>query len=182
MLTLFGKKRLTEEKVANVFVNAIQTTIDEGFESVVGLIKDSPEFITKPKISEDQSGPFTMIVLAGNLQSIPIYFDGDQDQRIIEHVLEKFSALYEMDKMELAKMVGETRKFMAQKNHPSKNTLNAMAKAIFCRYELNAYQDEYFRGLHAPNPIFIQRLKEALECFIWDWKPITEKFKIVQAD
>ena len=181
MLTLFGKKKLTEEKVANVFVNAVQGLIDQGFADVVGLVNDSPEFVQPPGMDSEQIGPFTMIVLSGNLQEIPKYFEAGQDKRITELILEKFAALYDMDKMELAKLVGETRKFMSRKNHPSKNTLIGMSKAIFCKYGLNDFQEEYFKNLHAPNPIVIQRLKDALENFMWDWNMITEKYKVIPA-
>ncbi|NEN22893.1 hypothetical protein G3O08_05200 [Cryomorpha ignava] len=182
MVTLFGKKKLTEDRVANVFVNGIQALIDSGFEDVVGLINDSPEFIQSPELKSEDIGPFTMIVLAGNLQMIPAHFPAGQDKRITEHVLEKFATLYELEKMDLAQMVSDTRKFMARKNHPSKNTVNGMAKGLFCRYELNNFQEEYFRNLQSPNPIFIQRLKDALENFMWNWAAITEKYKVVQHD
>ncbi len=180
MLTLFGKKKLTEDRLATVFVNGIQALIDNGFADVVGLINDSPEFVQPPAIQPEDVGPFTMIVLAGNIQVIPSYFPSGQDKRITEHILAKFSELYEMDKMELAELVGETRKFMSRKNHPSKITLNGMAKALFCRYELNDFQEEYFKNLHSPNPIFVQRLKDALENFMWDWESYTAKYKVVQ--
>lgn len=179
MLTLFGKKKLTEEQVANVFINAVQSLIDSGFDDMAGLINDSPEFMSRPSIGEDDLGAFTLVVLAGNLYSIPQHFEAGQDKRITEHILEKFAAVYELDKMELAKMVGETRKLMSRKNHPSKNVPTGMAKVLFCRYGLNKYQDDYFKNLDVPNPIFIQRLKEALDTFIWDWTPLLQKYKVV---
>ncbi len=179
MLAFFGKKKLNEVKVANIFVNAVQRLIDNGFEEVVGLINDSPEFVSKPHISPDDIGPFTLVVIAGNLQRIPEHFDSGQDRRIAEHILEHFAEIYELDKMELAQMVSETRKFMMRKNHPSKNVPTAMAKALFCRYELNKHQEGYFKSLDTPNPIFLQRLKEALENFLWDWRAFHSKYKVV---
>ncbi|MCZ4409398.1 hypothetical protein O3Q51_11280 [Cryomorphaceae bacterium 1068] len=181
MITLFGKKKLTEEKVANIFVNGLQLLIDEGFEDVVGLINDSPEFLSPPDLDPEDSGAFTIIVLAGNLQAIPSYFESGQDRRITQYILEKFAALYETDKMKLAQMVSETRKLMMRKNHPSKSVTNAMARTVFCRYELNKYQEKYFKSLDSPNPIFIQRLKEAMETFLWNWDTLLEKYKVVQA-
>ncbi|MGB6037328.1 MAG: hypothetical protein WBG42_13730 [Cryomorphaceae bacterium] len=182
MITLFGKKKLTEEKAAHIFVNGVQQLIDEGFEDVVGLINDSPEFLSQPNLTPEDSGSFTVIVLAGNLQVIPRFFEGGQDRRITEHILEKFANLYETDKMKLAQMVSETRNLMMRKNHPSKSVTNAMARTVFCRYELNQYQEKYFRSLDSPNPILIQRLKEAMENFLWNWDTLLEKYKVVQAD
>lgn len=182
MITLFGKKKLTEEKAANIFVNGVQLLIDEGFEDVVGLVNDSPEFLTPPNIDPEDSGAFTVIVLAGNLQMIPGIFEGGQDRRITQYILEKFADLYETDKMNLAKMVNETRKLMMRKNHPSKSVTNAMARTVFCRYDLNQYQEKYFKSLDSPNPILIQRLKEAMENFLWNWEILLEKYKVIQAD
>ncbi|MEM9053678.1 MAG: hypothetical protein AAGC47_16605, partial [Bacteroidota bacterium] len=88
--------------------------------------------------------------------------------------------LYDTDKMSLAKMVSETRSLMMRKNHPSKSVTNAMARTIFCKYDLNQYQEKYFKSLDSPNPIFIQRLKEAMGNFIWNWDMLLERFKIVQ--
>jgi len=181
MITLFGKKKLTEEKVANIFINGIQTLIDEGFEDVIGLINDSPEFLTSPNISSDDNGAFTEIVLAGNIQTISGYFDAGQDKRIIQRILEKFSELYETDKMVLAKMISDTRSFMMRKNHPSKSVTNAMARTIFCKYELNQYQEKYFKSLDSPNPIVIQRLKSAMENFLWNWDALLDRYKVVHS-
>jgi len=181
MITLFGKKKLTEEKAANIFINGIQLLIDEGFSDVTGLINDSPEFLSPPNLDSEDNGAFTIIVLAGNLQVLPSYFEAGQDRRITQHILEKFAELYEIDKMGLAKMVSETRKLMMRKNHPSKSVTNAMARTIFCRYDLNMYQEKYFKSLDSPNPIFIQRLKEAMETFLWNWDALLEKYKVVQA-
>lgn len=178
MLTLFGKKKLTEEKVAHLFVNAIQTLIDEGYRDVAGLINDSPEFVKSPGIGPEGIGPFTLVVLAGNIQVLPQYLDAGQDKRITAHILDKFAELYEMDKMALAQLIADTRQFMARKNHPSKMVGSAMARALFCRFELGKYQEEYFRNLDVPNPIFLQRFKEAMEHFLWDWEGFLQKYKI----
>ncbi|MFT6997069.1 MAG: hypothetical protein ACJAQ4_000814 [Cryomorphaceae bacterium] len=180
MITLFGKKKLTEESVANIFVNGVQLLIDEGFEDVVGLINDSPEFLTPPNLAKEDSGAFTVIVLAGNLQVIPRHFEAGQDRRITQYILEKFADLYETDKMNLAKVVSETRKLMMRKNHPSKSITNAMARTVFSRYELNQYQEAYFKSLDSPNPILVQRLKEAMENFLWNWDSLLLKYKVVQ--
>jgi len=179
MLTLFGKKKLTEEKVANIFVNATQALIDRGFEDMTGLINDSSEFVVRPSVNPEDVGPFTLVVIAGNLQRIPEFFEGGQDKRIAEHILYKFAEIYAIDKMELAQMVADTRKFMMRKNHPGKNVPTAMAKALFCKYGLNEKQEPYFRDLQAPNPIFIQRLREAMDNFLWDWDGFRQRYKII---
>ncbi len=178
MLTMFGKKKLTEEKAANIFVNAVQALIDEGYQDIAGLINDSPEFVSRPEIGTDGMGAFTMVVIAANIQSLPQYLDAGQDKRITESILDKFAGLYELDMMDFARLIAETRQFMSRKNHPSKVVSSGMAKALFCKYGLSKFQEEYFRNLGVPNPIFLQRFKEAMENFLWDWESFLQKHKV----
>ncbi len=68
LTTIFGKKKLTEDKVANIFVNTMLNVIDNSFEDVVSSISNDPEFISRPIIDPLNSDKFLMIVLSGNLQ------------------------------------------------------------------------------------------------------------------
>ena len=177
MLTLFGRKKLSDDQVANIFVNSIIRMIDEGFEEVAGFIKDSPEFVQRPEISRSYEGQFSLIVIAGNLALLPEYLDPDREHILKDLALEKFAAIYDMDKVHFADLISKTNKFMAQKNHPSKNVLYAMSKGLFCKYRLNEFQEAFFRDLEAPNPIFLKQLNQVLSNFLWDWKAFTEKYK-----
>jgi hypothetical protein len=67
---------------------------------------------------------------------------------------------------------------MAHVNFPSKNILYSMSKAVFFKYELNQYQDEYFRSMNTPNPIFLKSLDEVMRNFIWDWEAFCDKYKV----
>jgi hypothetical protein len=180
MLTLFGKKKLTEDKAANIFVNAVTNLIDQGYSEIASLINDSPEFVIRPCIGAEGMGPFTLIVLSANLQQLPMHLEAGQDKRVTDLILDKLARMYELDKMQLAQMIAETRQFMQRKNHPSKVVSSAMAKALFCRFELSKYQEEYFKTLDVPNPIFLQRLKEAMENFLWSGELFHQKYKLVQ--
>ena len=63
---------------------------------------------------------------------------------------------------------------------PSKNIHYAMSKAVFYKYELNQYQDAYFQKMKSPNPLFLKRLDDIVEHFIWDWEDLRSKYKIVE--
>lgn len=178
MLTIFGKKKLAEEKLTNVFVNSILDVVETGFEDVAGLINEAPEFPTSPQIKPTDSGHFALIVIAANLKMIPYHFDMVQSKQLIEQVTEKFAVAFNMPKNNFAKMVSDTKSFMSRVNHPSKNVLYSMSKAMFFKYELTEYQDEYFRNMKAPNPLFLKRLDDVMQNFLWDWDTFLEKHKI----
>lgn len=178
MLTLFGKKKLTENAIANIFVNSLVDLVDKGFEDVATLIQNDTSFVKQPQIDPSNSDPFLLILVAGNIAFIPKYFNSGQDRRIIELSIEKMADIYGMEKMEYAKLVKDYKSFMSRINHPSKNTLYAMSKAVFFKYHLNDYQEEYFKQLNTPNPIFLKKMNEIMEHFIWNWDAFFEKYKV----
>jgi len=178
MLTMFSKKKLTENAIANIFVNSLIDLVDKGFEDVAVLIENDPSFAKPPVIDRTQSDPFLLILVAGNIAFIPKYFNDGQDRRIIELSMEKFADVYGMEKNEFAKLIKDYKDCMARVNHPSKNTLYAMSKALFVKYNLNKYQEEYFKMLNTPNPIFLKKMNEVMENFIWNWEAFFEKHKV----
>jgi hypothetical protein len=53
-----------------------------------------------------------------------------------------------------------------------------MSKAIFHKYELYEYQDDYFKKMQAPNPLFLKRMDEIVSNFVWDWDAFFKKFRL----
>ncbi|GAA0876408.1 hypothetical protein GCM10009118_28180 [Wandonia haliotis] len=179
---MFGtliKKRLTDEKVANIFVNAILDVTEKGFEEVAGLIKEDSAFVHQPQINVSDNGKFTMIVLAGNLKFLEDHFEADQVARVEELIFDKFAGVFGISASELKQIVKEYDHFMARVNHPSKNTLYAMSKAVFHKYNLNDYQDDYFRKMQCPNPLFLKRMDDVMTNFVWDWNAFFKRYKLI---
>jgi len=179
MLAIFGKKKLTDEKVANIIVNTTIETVEKGWPEVAGFINDSPEFVRNPNVSEDDLGKFLMIVIAGNFDFIPNHFPEGHDREIIRRCIEKFAEVFTISKEDFAAKLKEYRAFMARVNHPSKNTIYAMSKAVFFKYKLNDFQEEFFKNAKTPNPIFTKNLDEIMKMFLWDFEAFNEKYKVV---
>ncbi len=179
MLTIFGRKKLTTERTAHIFTHTIIETVENGFPEVAGFINDSPEFIIPPNVNKDDIGRFLLIVIAGNFNYIPQHFTDGQDKEIIEHCVQKLAPVFDMTPTELSVKVREYQSFMCRVNTPSKNTLYAMSKAVFFKYDLIDCQDEYFRAMKTPNPIFCKNLDEVLRNFLWDWEAFNEKYKVI---
>jgi|TARA_B110000483_G_scaffold221352_1_gene277240 hypothetical protein len=180
MLSFLTKKKVQEKKLAEIFVNSTLKTIDEGFPEVVSLIQEDPEFKTPPTVDLSNSDDFLFIILAGNLEFIPNYFTDYQDFRLINQIMAKLSDILAIEVVELQKLISSYQQYLHKVNHPSKNTHYAMSKAIFYKYELNNFQQEYFMKMKTPNPIFLKRLDEIVSLFIWDWDSIKAKLKVVE--
>jgi hypothetical protein len=63
MFSTIIKKKLSDNQVANVFINAIFDCVDNGFKEVAYLINEDSAFTTSPNIKETDNGEFGMICI-----------------------------------------------------------------------------------------------------------------------
>jgi hypothetical protein len=178
MLGTLIKKRLSDNQVANIFINALFDTVDNGFKEVAQLINEDTAFVRSPEIADKENGEFALIVIVGNLSFLESTFEAEEAARIERIIFEKLAAMYEMTILDFTKMIREYQSFIARINHPSKNMIYGMSKALFHKYGLNEFQDDYFRRMQAPNPLFLKRMDEVIGNFIWNWDAFFKKYKL----
>ncbi len=176
--TLFGKKKISEDKLANVFVNAVLRLTEQGYPTIVDELRESPEFETKPVFGPGDDELFALIVFAGNLMEAPKRLPAGTDHRLVQHALSKFAPLLDHSAAELESETKALQEFMAKINHPSKNTVYAMSKAIFHKYDLFRHQNVYFREQRAPNPVVLGRVNKLMAFCLWDWAELLEEWKV----
>ncbi|MCB0764612.1 MAG: hypothetical protein R2815_08520 [Flavobacteriales bacterium] len=177
--TLFGKKKITEEKLANVFVNAVLELADQGFPAVAAELNEAPEFVLSPAIDEKDNAAFALIVLAGNLTEMQRTLGPGLDKRIHSLSISKFAHAIGHTGSDLEAEVRALQSQMDRLNFPSKNTVYAMGKVLFHRYDLFCFQDAYFREMKAPNPIILKRLNGLMGYFTWNWTEVNEQYRVV---
>ncbi len=177
---IFGKKKLKEDKLANIFVNATMQAVEASFEQIVDLIKEAPEFVETPQIDPENDSKFLLIVLAANLKELPKHLPAHQDNRMINLIITKLSGVFDVEFDKLEGILREYQSYLGRVNHPSNNNLYAMSKAVFFKYELGQYQEDYFRNMNAPNPLFLKRLDEAMSLFLFNWVGTKDEFQIVE--
>ncbi len=178
MLSAILKKKLSDNQVANVFINSIFDSVDNGFLEVAQLINEDIAFVKSPEIGQKDNGEFGLIVIVGNLSFLESTFDADQAGRVEKIVFEKLAKMYDMSEADFCKLIREYQSFISRVNHPSKNMVYGMSKAVFHKYNLNEVQDEYFRRMQAPNPLFLKRMDEIMINFIWNWDAFFKKYKM----
>ena len=180
LLNWLSKRKLTDEKVANIFVNTSLEIVEEGWPKIVELLNASPEFEKSPELDPKDYGRFLMIVVSANLSAVPKHFDPGVDRAIIKRSCAKFGRVLGVPKEDFAKKVKEFKAFMKKVNHPSTNSVTAMTRAVFYKYHLIASQDEYFRDMNVPNPIIMAGLRDVVTNFYWDWdEVICDNYKVV---
>ena len=96
LLSALLKRKLSDDQVANVFINALFDVVDNGFVEVAELINEDVAFVKSPQIGSSLNGEFALIVIAANLSSLESTFDADQSVRIEQRIFEKLGKIYEM--------------------------------------------------------------------------------------
>lgn len=172
------KKKVSEEKVAELFVNIVFNAVDSSFADVAELINNDINLVDRPTIAEDDMDDFLMVVIAGNYIMLDNYFSEGQEDRIREMIIKRLATVFEVSEEKMSDTVNDMISFFSRINFPSKNTHYAMSKAVFYKYGLAKYQKDYFRNLSSPDPIFLKHLDEIVEQFIIQWDHFTEKYKI----
>jgi hypothetical protein len=180
--TLFGKKKITEEKLANIFVNSMMRAVDDSFQDVIESICSDPEFKTKPVIDKDDSDRFLMVLVVGNFSYFTNYFSNTEEMILRGKITQKFADVFGLQFDEMKAIFKTYSDLMYRVNHPSKNVLYGMSKAVFYAYKLGKYQDEYFAQLDAPNPIFLKRMDGIMQNYVWDWNNFLDKYKFAPVE
>ena len=62
MFSTLTKRKLTDNQVANVFINAIFDSVDNGFSEVSSMINEDSAFVKSPAIDASNNGEFGMIM------------------------------------------------------------------------------------------------------------------------
>lgn len=180
MFDILFKKKLSESKLAEYFVGSVFHLVDSGFDDVIEIIKYDTSFERVPNLDHVSDDEFLMIVLAGNLYYVPGHFNDYQDVRILDAIYKHLGEAFSMSAQDVKSLVRNYQSYFKRINHPSKNTHYAMSKAVFFKYNLNAYQEEYFRKMETPNPMLLKRLDELMANFLFSWEDVRKNFKIIE--
>lgn len=178
MLSTIFKKKVSDEQLANVFVNGILEVIDKGFVEVKSIMEEDPAFATKPDLSKSSDGHFAMIVIVGNIQSLGEFFSSKQQRSLEPLIFARLADSFQMDLHEFTGYFKDYSSLMSRVNHPSKITLYSMSKGMFYKYKLNAFQDAYFKSMDSPNPLFLKRMDEIMKNFLWNWEAFSKRYKV----
>jgi len=178
MLGFALRKKIDQHKLANIFVNSLLEVVENGHPEIIEMIKEDTAFVAEPKVTKNSLNQFLLIVTVGNLEFLKDRFNDYDVDDIEQEIIEKFASIFDLTPSKFSSLLKETRAFIDHHNYPSKNILYGLSKAIFYKYELNQYQESYFKSMNTPNPLFLKRLDELLINFMWDWDVFLRRFKI----
>ena len=176
---LFVKKRVNHEMLASNFVNRTLHSIDETYNDFLDAIYNDTELISYPKLDYKDPTELMYLIIAGNMMFFERILSSHEENTICNSIVEQMSVVFDMKFNEMQEKLEKYSSFISRVNHPSKNILYGISKAVFFKFKLGAYQDEYFAQLNTPNPVFLKKIDNLVENYIWDWETIFEKNKIL---
>lgn len=177
MLGRLVKRKIDANRLANVFVNSMVEISENGFQDLKDLIQNDPAFIAVPNLDQKGTDIFMLILVAGNMRFLDSHFEADESREIKQLIIEKYANIYDLSPQQFKSIIDDFDGFISRVNHPSKNTLYGMSKAIFHKLNLNEYQEPYFKSMKTPNPLLLKRLDELVHNFIWDWDEFFKRHK-----
>jgi hypothetical protein len=178
MLKMLVKKKLDANQLANVFVNSLFDVSENSFAHVSEMINEDSAFVTNPGIEKQEFDSFLLIVVVGNLRFLKEQFEVAEAAEIRWLIIDKLAKVYDMESREFEKIILDYDTLLSRINHPSKNTLYAMSKAVFHKLNLNDHQESYFKSMKTPNPLFLKRMDDVMVNFIWDWDVFFKKHRL----
>lgn len=178
---MFGiaiRKRIDEDQLSNIFVNAVLEAVENGFEDVATAINEDPAFATSPNISPKAFNQFLLVMIAANLNYLQQTSEIDEIDNLERKIIAKYAQIFDLEANDFQKLIDDMSSFISQVNYPSKNYLYGISKAVFYKYKLNDFQESYFSSMNTPNPLFLKRMDEITSQFLWDWDTFFKKHKL----
>ncbi len=178
MLKTILKRKLNDDQLANTFLNVLIEATELSFDDIAEGVNEDQAFVNCPSVKPEDIEHFQFVVIAANITLVQSTFDAVHANQLERMVVRKLAGIFDTSVEEMSAKLKGYQSFINRVNHPSKNLIYGMSKAIFAKYELHNFQDEYFKSLAAPNPLFVKRLNEVSELFLWDWDAFFSKHKI----
>ena len=178
--SLFGKKRLKEQHVAQVFVGTINELAEETFPTLSEFLNEVPELMESPEIKPNQMEWFLYIVFSANLYNLKYHFESNQLNRMRILVIDEFIESLEGRDHDLTlEQINNYEEYISGLDRRLGDLPKAMATAIFNKYGMNDCQVDHFQKMNTPNPIIIKSIEDATQNYIWNWSDLLEKYKMV---
>jgi len=177
--TLFVKKKISQKQLAYNFVHHTLNTVDATYNDFLDAIYNDAELVKYPNLNYKDPSKLCFIIIAGNIKFFERILSSYEEKSLVNSITEQMAEAFDMEFPEMQNKLDEYASFISRVNHPSKNILYGMSKAIFFKFKLGQYQEEYFAQLNTPNPIFLKKIDILMENYVWDWKSIFEKTKLL---
>ena len=183
MIKFFGllskKKKVKPATAVSIYVALLKNVISGGFVEIKDFINNNNNLANNPNIDDTDIDWFSNVVFLGNMKNLEMYFEEDEVSILRALILDEVHKDIEENEQNLA-----VERFLDYENYfkdllvKYEIPINAMAHAIFEKYNINDFQGDLFKKKNKPNPVFLNELKNLLNHFIWNWSEYLQKNKL----
>ena len=182
MLKFFGlssKEKLTPKEISAIYVAALNDVIDQGYVEIMDFINFNSNLESNPKLGNDEIKWFRFVIFLGNINLFNLNFEEDEVVVLRATTLDIMFA-HQNDEQKILSMEKflDYEQYFSDLINEHKSVKDAMAYAIFEKYNINDFQGDLFKKKNEPNPIFFNELKNLISHFIWNWDEYLKKYRI----
>ena len=177
---LSNKKKVTTKKAARLLVETLDEAIVHGFVEIQDFLNNNNNLDGSPNLTDKDIRWFRLIVFVGNLKISSDFFDQDSAEDLYNNLLDYMANKMAGDNEIAIEQLNDYASYLDELLKKSDNCIEAMATAIFDKYNINEFQVNLFRMKNEPNPVLFQELKNLMRHFIWNWEDYLNKNKIIK--
>ena len=176
---LSKKKKVKPYDTSTIYVALLKNVIYKGFVEIKDFINHNNNLESNPNLNEEDIDWFSNVIFLGNIKNLDLYFEENEVAILRGLILDEIYKDEEGNNQHLA-----IERFLDYENYfkdllvKYELPINAMAHAIFEKYNINDFQGDLFKKKNKPNPVFLNELKNLLNHFIWNWEEYLEKNKL----
>jgi len=175
---LSKKKKITAKETANLLVATLDEVIVNGFVEIQDFINNNNNLENNPNLKEKDIRWFRLIVFASNLKILPNFFEDEKIDNLHNQLLDFMTERITGENEIALEQLSDYCTYLDDLLRKSDNYVEAMATAMFDKYNINDYQVTLFKRKNEPNPVFFQELKNLMSHFIWNWEDFLSKHKV----
>ena len=175
---LSKKKKISSLKTTNLLVATLDEVIMNGFVEIQDFINNNNNLERNPNLTTKDIRWFRLIVFVGNLKMIPTFFEDELAEQLHNQLLDIMAEKMEGENDIALEQLVDYETYLSDLLRMSDNCVEAMATAVFDKYNINDFQVNLFRRKNEPNPVLFQELKNLISHFIWNWEDYLSKHKI----
>ena len=183
MIKFFGllskKKKVKLDALVSIYCKTLDEVISHGFVEIKDFINNNNNLENNPNLKEDDVKWFRLIIYLGNLNNLKSHFEEEEVFKLRNLIVEDISrSSSENEKIAGVESFLQYESYFGDLLNEFDSEIDAMAFAIFEKYNINDFQGTLFKRKNKLNPIFISEMKNLLKHFIWNWEEYLQKNKL----
>ena len=183
MIKFFGllskKEKVKIKSLVSIYCQTLDEVINQGFVEIKDFINNNNNLENNPNLHQKDIKWFRIIIYLGNLNNLGSHFEDDEVLKLRNLIVDEiYSDLSDNEKISAVEGFLQYEAYFMELMNEFESEIDAMAFAIFDKYNINEFQGELFKRKNKPNPIFISEMKNLIQHFIWNWDEYLQKNKI----